>query len=103
MTLGSADSAANQDEGTILSILGIQNDTALLSAITSENTTSYTMNAAAFPALLAAYPNDPRLGAPQGTGRGVLASGAQDKRVSYRTLCDGSYPLLIDSEQHYVR
>jgi hypothetical protein len=72
----------NQDEGAILSILGRQNETALLSGIASQNNTSYSIRPAAFPALLKAYPDDARVGAPYNTGRGLLASGSQDKRVS---------------------
>lgn len=39
------------------------------------------MRNSTFPALLAAYPNDPAQGVPLGTGRGLLASGTMDKRV----------------------
>jgi acetylcholinesterase len=73
----------HQDEGTILSVLGRNNDTSLIAGITSENATSYAMSVSAFPSLLAAYPNDPALGAPFNTGRGVLSTGTQDKRVSF--------------------
>ncbi|KAK8853020.1 hypothetical protein IAR55_003721 [Kwoniella newhampshirensis] len=70
----------NQDEGTILSVTGVDNDTALQAGITSLNATSYVVDASVFPDLLAAYPNDPTQGVPMGTGRGLLASGSMDKR-----------------------
>jgi hypothetical protein len=44
-------------------------------------TAHFAVRKEAFPALLEAYPDDPTQGSPQGTGRGLLPSGKQDKRV----------------------
>lgn len=45
---------------------------------------SFVIREDAFPDLLKAYPDDPAQGSPLRTGRGLLPSGKQDKRVSNR-------------------
>ncbi|KAL8278026.1 hypothetical protein RQP46_009658 [Phenoliferia psychrophenolica] len=68
---------ANSDEGTAFGTYGIDNDTALQSALAKSNPalTNHSIES-----ILALYPDDPFVGCPYGTGDGTVTSGLQDKR-----------------------
>ncbi|KAK4701276.1 hypothetical protein P7C70_g4959, partial [Phenoliferia sp. Uapishka_3] len=68
---------ANSDEGTAFATFGIDNDTALRQALVSRYDL---LTENSIDTILSLYPDDPSVGAPYGTGDGVLSTGLQDKR-----------------------
>ncbi|KAJ1556292.1 hypothetical protein HK405_003147 [Cladochytrium tenue] len=70
---------ANSDEGTNFGTTGINNETALASALNSSFPLG-TLTDAALASILAEYPNVPGLGCPFSAGDGLLSTGTMDRR-----------------------